>query len=131
MLTGCVRYSDVSLIGLIQDYLTLISQLEHLFVSSSTFTLQKLWFYVHPTLHTLSILYALITELSRIEDPGMGSDHLSEDDDEDDERDRALGLGGLKAVINDIVLGSPAGLAKGGEVVAILWERMMNMSGCT
>lgn len=103
--------------------------MEHAFVSSSTFTLQKLWFYVHPTLHTLSILYALITELARIEDPGPGSDHLSDDDDEDDERDQALGLGGLKAVINDLVLGSPGGLVKGGEVVAILWERMMNMSG--
>ena len=106
-----------------------MSQLEHAFVSSSTFTLQKLWFYVHPTLHTLSILYTLTTELNDIENPPKeDDDSSSEEDPEAMERKRALGLGNLKAVIKDLLAPS-TGLVKGGEVVAILWERMRNNSG--
>lgn len=113
-----------------QDYLTLVSQLEHAFVSSSTFTLQKLWFYVHPTLHTLSILYTLTTELNEMENPlKEEDDSSSEEDPEAEERKRALGLGNIKAVIKDLLAPS-TGLVKGGEVVAILWERMRNNSGC-
>lgn len=112
-----------------QDYLTLVSQLEHAFVSSSTFTLQKLWFYVHPTLHTLSILYTLTTELHDIENPPKeDEDSSSEEDPEAEEHKRALGLGNIKAVIKDLLAPS-AGLVKGGEVMAILWERMRNYSG--
>jgi hypothetical protein len=75
-------------------------------------------------------LYALITELVRVEDPEHGKDGSDddEDDDEDDERNKALGLGGLKAVIKDM-LSASSGLVKGGEVVTILWERMRNNSG--
>ena len=106
-----------------------MSQLEHAFVSSSTFTLQKLWFYVHPTLHTLSIVYTLTTELNDIENPPKeDDDSSSEEDPEAMERKRALGLGDLKAVIKDLLAPS-TGLVKGGEVVAILWERMRNNSG--
>jgi gamma-tubulin complex component 2 len=91
--------------------------------------LQKLWFYVHPTLHTLSILHTLTTDLLRVEEPEENDDDSSEEEDaEREERNRALGLGDLKAVIKNL-LSPSAGLVKGGEVVTLLWERMRNNSG--
>lgn len=119
----------------------MLSQLEHAFSTSPQFTLQKLWFYVHPTLHTLSLLYLLITELATADDPSAAmsdSDSDSTPDPEEEVRNEALGLGGakLKAVLSDINKGSTlgvddsaSGIVKGGEVLAILHERMQNMSG--
>lgn len=126
---------------MLKDYQTLLSQLEHAFSTSPQFTLQKLWFYVHPTLHTLSLLYLLITELATADDPSAAmsdSDSDSTPDPEEEARNEALGLGGakLKAVLSDINKGSTlgvddsaSGIVKGGEVLAILHERMQNMSG--
>ncbi|THH01030.1 hypothetical protein EW026_g1600 [Hermanssonia centrifuga] len=124
---------------MLKDYQTLLAQLEFAFNMSPQFTLQKLWFYVHPTLHTLSLLYLLSTELASADDP-VGSDsasNSSNSDDEDDARNEALGLGGakLKAVLSEINKTSQLGdgssgiAVKGGEVLAILHERMQNMSG--
>ena len=123
-----------------QDYQTLLSQLEHAFNTSPQFTLQKLWFYVHPTLHTLSLLYLLTTDLATADDPTaeLSSSSGSSSDAEEDARNEALGLGGatLKAVLSEIkttslgVNDGASGIAvKGGEVLAILHERMQNMSG--
>ena len=76
---------------MLKDYQTLLSQLEHAFTTSSVFSLQKLWFYVHPTIHTLSLIYHLILEL---DDTGSSNSLLSEDeggddDEETDEEERA------------------------------------------
>ncbi|KAI5117612.1 hypothetical protein M0805_001212 [Coniferiporia weirii] len=125
---------------MLKNYHTLLSQLEHAFTTSPTFSLQKLWFYVHPTLHTLSLIYGLITELVEVEDPpesesssGGSSDEL---DPEEQARNEALGLGGakLKAVLSEIKNGmgengAAAGPAIGGEVLTILHERLQRMSG--
>ncbi|KAH8110952.1 gamma-tubulin complex, DGRIP84/SPC97 component [Phellopilus nigrolimitatus] len=138
---GLVNHSLCAAIrDMLKDYHTLLSQLEHAFASSPTFSLQKLWFYVHPTLHTLSLIYGLTTELVEVEDPpesesseGSSSDEL---DPEEQARNEALGLGGakLKAVLTEIKgglgeSGAVAGPAKGGEVLAILHERLQRMSG--
>jgi len=124
-----------------QDYQTLLSQLEHAFNTSSTFSLQKLWFYVHPTVHTLSLIYQLILELATADDPGAdlsSSNSESEEDEEEAARNEALGLGSakLKAVLSEINKADIAGLSggsgivvKGGEVLTIIYERMQNMSG--
>ncbi|KAF8342595.1 Spc98 family-domain-containing protein [Cantharellus anzutake] len=118
---------------MLKDYLTLVSQLEHAFVSSSTFSLQKMWFYVHPTLHSLSIIYALITELGRIEESEKGGSDEDEDDEEEDPEQAALnremGLSNLKDVIKAMMADESGGIVKGGEVVTIVWERMRNNSG--
>lgn len=120
-----------------QEYQTLLAQLEYAFNSSPQFTLQKLWFYVHPTLHTLSLLYLFTSELATADDPA-GSDSgsaSSSEDLEEDARNEALGLGGakLKAVLKEYKSGplnGSSGIAvKGGEVLAILHDRMQNMSG--
>ncbi|KIM24993.1 hypothetical protein M408DRAFT_75009 [Serendipita vermifera MAFF 305830] len=114
---------------MLKDYQTLLSQLEHAFNSSSTFTLQKLWFYIHPTLHTMSLIYNLVTELTQMDD--SPSENSSSSSDEDDALNEALGLAsGLKAVkLSEMSVDGGGGIVKGGEVVAILWDRMQNMSG--
>ncbi|KAK2460223.1 hypothetical protein APHAL10511_007758 [Amanita phalloides] len=125
---------------MLKDYQTLLSQLEHAFNTSPTFSLQKLWFYVHPTIHTLSLIYQLILELATAdEDPSnsLASSSSSEIDPEEEARNEALGLGGakLKAVLSEInstnlsVAGGSGIAVKGGEVLTIIHERMQNMSG--
>ncbi|GBE84165.1 Spindle pole body component alp4 [Sparassis crispa] len=121
---------------MLKDYQTLLSQLEHAFSTSPQFTLQKLWYYVHPTLHTLSLLYLLTTELATADDPSasLSDDSSSSSDAEEAARNEALGLGGaqLKAVlseINKVAIGGSGIAVKGGEVLAVLHERMQNMSG--
>jgi gamma-tubulin complex component 2 len=117
-----------------QDYQTLLSQLEHAFNTSPQFTLQKLWFYVHPTVHTLSLIYQLVLELGGADDDPAGEDDASSEssfDPEEAARNEALGIGSaaLKAVLAS-ENGTSSGIAvKGGEVLTILWERMQNMSG--
>ncbi|TFK65998.1 hypothetical protein BDN72DRAFT_962117 [Pluteus cervinus] len=137
---------------MLKDYQTLLSQLEHAFNSSPSFSLQKLWFYVHPTIHTLSLIYHLVRELNSADDPSAASPSSSrsrspssspppsDDDPEQAARDEALGLGGakLKAVMSEYDRGGKglssaaeeSGIVvKGGEVLAIIYERMVNMSG--
>ncbi|KAJ7184367.1 Spc98 family-domain-containing protein [Mycena filopes] len=122
------------------DYQTLLSQLEHAFSSSAQFSLQKMWFYIHPTIHTLSLIYQLIIELGSADDPAAELDSSSSattSDAEEDARNEALGLGGakLKAVLSEIdkngldVAGGSGIAVKGGEVLTIIYERMQNMSG--
>jgi gamma-tubulin complex component 2 len=124
-----------------QDYHTLLSQLEHVFNTSPNFSLQKLWFYVHPTIHTMSVLYQLVLELGTADDPtaelSSSSSSQSSEDEEEEARNEALGLGGakLKAVLSEIdknalgVAGGSGIAVKGGEVLTIIYERMQNMSG--
>lgn len=96
---------------------------------------------MHPTVHTLSLIYHLVLELTN--DPN-NSNSLSDDSDpspsssdaEEEARNEALGLGGatLKAVMSEINRGggasSSAAIAiKGGEVLTIIYERMQHLSG--
>ncbi|KZT25586.1 gamma-tubulin complex, DGRIP84/SPC97 component [Neolentinus lepideus HHB14362 ss-1] len=125
---------------MLKDYQTLLSQLEHAFNTNPQFSLQKLWFYIHPTVHTLSLLYQLISELATADEtsPSLSSS-ASSSDLEDDERDEALGLGGahFKAAMSQMkknALGVSVESSSnikviGGEVLAIIYERVQNMSG--
>ncbi|KAL0579580.1 gamma tubulin complex Spc97/GCP2 subunit Alp4 [Marasmius crinis-equi] len=126
-----------SIRDMLKDYQTLLSQLEHAFNTSPQFSLQKLWFYVHPTVHTLSLIYNLILELgladsSPDEDSSSGSE--SSFDAEEEARNEELGIGKskLKAVLadkNGRLTGDSGIKVKGGEVLAIIYERKLNMSG--
>ncbi|PFH47040.1 hypothetical protein AMATHDRAFT_77395 [Amanita thiersii Skay4041] len=129
-----------SIRDMLKDYQTLLSQLEHAFNTSPTFSLQKLWFFVHPTIHTLSLIYKLTLELATADDDpsnSLASSSSSEVDPEEEARNEALGLGGakLKAVLSEInnnnlgVAGGSGVAVKGGEVLSIIYERMQNMSG--
>jgi gamma-tubulin complex component 2 len=76
----------------------------------------------------MSLIYTLVTELTQTDDaPSEDSSSSSEDEALNEQ----LGLAsGLKAVkLSEMGLGGPGGIVKGGEVVAILWDRMQNMSG--
>ncbi|KAG9025751.1 hypothetical protein FS837_004833, partial [Tulasnella sp. UAMH 9824] len=114
-----------------KDYLTLLAQLEHQFNTAPGFSLQKLWFYVHPTLHTLSLIWSLTDELTKAD--SLGEDNEDESDEEVDEIDaidEELGLAiGKKGKLKALDVLDDAGIIKGGEVVAVLWERVTNMSG--
>ncbi|KIO16136.1 hypothetical protein M407DRAFT_233494, partial [Tulasnella calospora MUT 4182] len=114
-----------------KDYLTLLAQLEHQFNTAPAFSLQKLWFYVHPTLHTLSLIWSLTDELTKAD--SLGDDNEEESDEEVDEIDaidEELGLAiGKKGKLKALDVLDDAGIIKGGEVVAVLWERVTNMSG--
>ena len=130
---------------MLSDYHTLLAQLEHAFHHSPSFSLQKLWFYVHPTLHTLSLIYGLVCEIVDAETEEDEEDESaegdeSEEDPEEAARNEALGLGGakLKALVSNLKKSgrhgdgpgdAPAGPAKGGEVLTILYERLQRLSG--
>ncbi|EPQ51590.1 gamma-tubulin complex, DGRIP84/SPC97 component [Gloeophyllum trabeum ATCC 11539] len=125
---------------MLKDYQTLLSQLEHAFNTSLQFSLQKLWFYIHPTVHTLYLLHQLVTELASADDASMSlPSSASVSDIEDNERDEALGLGGahLKAAMSQmkknalgVSVDSGNNIAvKGGEVLTIVYEKAQTMSG--
>ncbi|XP_006456070.1 hypothetical protein AGABI2DRAFT_188151 [Agaricus bisporus var. bisporus H97] len=120
---------------MLKDYQTLLSQLEHAFNTSPQFSLQKLWFYVHPTIHTLSLIYHLTVELATADqvDSVSLSSSSSDIDPEEEAHNEALGLGGakLRAVLSEITKnnGSSGIAVKGGEVLAIIHDRMQSMSG--
>lgn len=93
---------------------------------------------MHPTVHTLSLLYQLTTQLATADaaPDAPSSSSASASDDEDDAetraRNEALGLGGaaLKAVLSEInTAGASAIAVKGGEVLSILHERAQHMAG--
>ena len=97
----------------------------------------------------MSLIYNLIADLADAENDG--SPDLSEEDEEEESsedeeqraRNEALGLGGksLKAVLKEIKISSVngtsiagagdsgGGIAKGGEVLAILHSKLTSMSG--
>ncbi|BEI84976.1 hypothetical protein CcaverHIS002_0503770 [Cutaneotrichosporon cavernicola] len=120
--------------GMLKEYRVLTAQLESLFNSSSTFTLQTLYFHLHPTLHTMSLLSSLCLALETEDDPAE-----SESDDDDDFGGMAdeLGLGGegLKGLMKNLKAQEAGGLiggggpVLGGEVLGIICEREATMSG--
>ncbi|GMK55329.1 hypothetical protein CspeluHIS016_0203850 [Cutaneotrichosporon spelunceum] len=120
--------------GMLKEYRVLTAQLESLFNTSSTFTLQTLYFHLHPTLHTMSLLSSLCLALETEDDPGE-----SESDDDDDFGGMAdeLGLGGegLKGLMKNLKAQEAGGLigeggpVLGGEVLGIICERETTMSG--
>jgi gamma-tubulin complex component 2 len=108
----------------------LLSQLEHAYNSSSQFSLQKLWFYVHPTMHTLSLIYQLTLELATADQ--LSAESSSSEEDDLDARNAELGLGGAKlsAVLSGIDKDADSLIpVKGGEVLAIIHDRLQNMYG--
>lgn len=124
-----------------QEYRVLTAQLESLFLSSSTFTLQTLYFHLHPTLHTMSLLASLCQALETDEARGETDDEDGDDDDDDDGfggKAEELGLGGaaFKGLMSGMKAremlpgqGAPAGEVIGGEVLGIICERENTMSG--
>lgn len=119
--------------AMLREYRVLTAQLESLFLYSSTFTLQTLYFHLHPTLRTMTLLSSLCRALESDQDVGDTSD-VSDDDDGLGGMADELGLGGagLKGLMKNLKAQegfSAGGPVLGGEVLGILCERGATMSG--
>ncbi|KAF8982909.1 hypothetical protein BGZ46_000382 [Entomortierella lignicola] len=88
-----------------------LAQLENQFRSSPDFTLQKLWYYIQPTMQTLSSLDVLVGVIR------AAGKKETDDEDMDD----------IEALLNPRV-GIPLE-RKGGSILAIIAAGMFNMSG--
>lgn len=84
-----------------------------------------MWFYVHPTLSTLSLIYDFTIDLVRADRP-HASESLSVSSS-DEELDAILS-GVASSIVGAGGLGATTS-AKGGMVLAILWNRLQRMSG--
>ena len=91
--------------------------------------MQKFWYYVHPTLHTLSLLHTLIGTLTRDDLTPISSstdDSSSSEDEESHARNEALGIApNLKKIVKNMTLNSEDDVTaksppKGGEVLTQL-----------
>ncbi|CAO1628643.1 unnamed protein product [Sympodiomycopsis kandeliae] len=136
----------------LNEYESLLVHLEHLLSSSLDFTLQRFWLAIHPTLHSLSLVYGFVTDVASI----THSDLLEEDDDDDDDDDQDDDESGeddedeaMKEArdqmererrkmfqINDDGDADEegqsrieGGIVKGGEVLSMLWDRVERQSG--
>ena len=129
---------------LLQDYLVLVAQLEEQFASSTSFSLQRFYVYVQPMLHRFFLGHTLAMDLMAVPaDPDVSGDladaDASKDDDEDDDDDGRFGGGAalreaMKAMNGGDSSGKKAGWAaggvvKGGEVLAVIDERLQRTSG--
>lgn len=140
----CAAIRDI-----LREYLTLLAQIEHQFNTSPSFTLQRFWYHIHPTLHTLSLIHQLTVELlaSPIEPAPSSSSSASRSQlGSDDESDYAgPGAEGLRAVMSEMkkpnglkhsssdadlaAVWRSGGPVKGGETLSVIYERLQLHSG--
>ncbi|CAO1626079.1 unnamed protein product [Parajaminaea phylloscopi] len=145
----CAALRDI-----IEDYQDLIVKLEHQFLTSPNFTLQQMWLYLHPMLQSLSLIYALISDISAISHAdAFDSDSEEEADSDDDdsgqdnsdsadedlhkarqemelEKRRMFHVAGVGDGDGDAhELGVEGGIVKGGEILSMLWDRIERQSG--
>ena len=111
---------------LLKDYLVLIAQLEHQYLTNSSFTLHILHLHTMSPAHILSQLYALAQELLR-------KNSLLEEDLEDSV-DGFDDVDNIIEVLNqggELGLGNMPGkkICKGGSVLDLLTRRLTSMSG--
>ncbi|KAF8754583.1 Spc97 / Spc98 family [Rhizoctonia solani] len=96
--------------SVLKDYTTLITQLEHLFHTSPAFSLQQLWFHVHPVMRTLSLIHSVADDIISPPTASLSPSSSAASDEEEDEEERKkneeLGLGGVKAVLMGLALAS-------------------------
>lgn len=125
-----------------QEYRVLTAQLESLFMHSSSFTLQTLYFHLHPTIHTMSLLASLCQSLEAEDSDGVKDrSDLSDDDDDEDGGlggiAEKLGFGGagLAGLMKNLKAQEGGGLTGGGgpvlggEVLDTICERDATLSG--
>ncbi|KAJ1027604.1 hypothetical protein NDA18_003604 [Ustilago nuda] len=132
---GTVNHALCSAIrDLLHDYELLVVQLEHQMASSASFSLQKLFMWIQGTARTLAMVRALTDEIV-----GISHADLFDDEDEDDSSDGGSDISGTSALERErralLGLDDPegegveGGIAKGGEVLSMLWDRITRMSG--
>lgn len=104
----------------LKEYLTFVAQLEHEFQTSSTFTLQRLWFYAQDLLQSMKIIHGLAMAIQSIK--------TSRSPEEEEEHNIEAVIGGLQQdESNGEVQISEK--QKGGAILNILSERLIGFSG--
>lgn len=133
---GTVNHALCSAIrDLLHDYELLVVQLEHQMASSTSFSLQKLFMWIQETARTLAMVRALTDEIV-----GISHADLFDDEDDDDSSDGGGSeISGTSALERErralLGLDDPedegveGGIAKGGEILSMLWDRITRMSG--
>ncbi|KAJ9478441.1 Spindle pole body component SPC97 [Pseudozyma hubeiensis] len=121
---------------LLHDYELLVVQLEHQMASSTSFSLQKLFMWIQETARTLAMVRALTDEIVGISHADLFDD---EDDGDSSDGDGGSDISGTSALERErralLGLDDPddqgveGGIAKGGEVLSMLWDRITRMSG--
>lgn len=120
----------------------MITRLEEHFDFSPSFSLQKFYYLVQPALHQLFLIYELIQDLTtsppEADASGEGESGDLFDDDSDDD-DRFGGGKAMKEALKQMSGGntnqgkspgwSAGGPVKGGEILAIIDERLQRTSG--
>ncbi len=134
---GTVNHALCSAIrDLLHDYELLVVQLEHQMASSASFSLQKLFMWIQETARTLAMVRALTDEIIGISHADLFDE---EDDDDSSDGDGGSDISGTSALERErralLGLDDPddegveGGIAKGGEVLSMLWDRITRMSG--
>lgn len=112
---------------LLRDYLVLIAQLEHQFLTSPSFTLHILHLHTLPTCHMMFQLYSLAREMLR-RNSMLEDDNDDSVDDYDDVENilESLREGGDIAGASGV---PGAKICKGGSVLGLLTHRLASMAG--
>lgn len=127
-----------SLRKLLKEYQVLIVQLEHQLKVSPEFTLQRLWFYIYPTLRTFALARDFLTEIMEISHANViESDDENEDaSSAEDEDEVGSETDSLDRRRRDLLryeesedAGIVGGVVRGGEVLSMLWDRVVKMGG--
>lgn len=103
----------------IKEYLTFIAQLEHGFQTSTSFTLQRLWFHAQELLQSMKILHNLTMTIRSIKS--------SKNVDEGEDNIEAV-IEGLQQEESDGEIQISEN-QKGGAILNILSERLIGLSG--
>ena len=125
--------------SLLQNYLHLIAQLEEKFESSPSFSLQRFYFFIQPTMHKLFLIHNLtrdITYSPSDADVSTEEEGIADGSDEDD--DRFGGGAALREAMKGMSTTNgrqqkngweAGGQVKGGEILALIDERLQRTSG--
>ncbi len=107
---------------LLKDYLTLVAQLEHQFLTNESFTLHVLNLHTKQTSHMLFQLYTTGIEL-------LKANHILEDEKEEDSADEDSN--DFENILESLREGGTTTkqLCKGGSVLGLITKRLSSMSG--
>jgi gamma-tubulin complex component 2 len=131
-----IGIKSLTSLSFVQDYHVLLAKLEALFLTSPTFTLQTALLYLHPTIHSLSLLYklciTLVTEATQAEEEESDSEGDEDDEPSEDEMEKAIRAQfGMAAPTGELDADKSDGPGPiiGGEVLGVLLEREILRSG--
>ncbi|TIA88358.1 hypothetical protein E3P99_02626 [Wallemia hederae] len=116
---------------MLKEYHLLLAQLETLFYTSPCYTLQMAFYHLQPALHKLTLVHQLALQLIKTETPDIGDeggDEAEEDSEDMMGETMKKAIAQINAEAKETALESE-GIAKGGEVIKVVWEKLMKSSG--